>query len=652
MCKYLKLAVFLSVFTGFIGIPALHADWVEDGNAICTIFNNQDTPVIVSDGAGGAIIAWRDNRTLTTNIYAQRVDDDGNILWLPDAMPVCTAPNSQSYPIIIADGSGGAIIAWHDFRSGNVVDLYAQKLNSNGYIQWTVNGVAICTGQMNPQLGQMISDGAGGAIITWFDHRDFTYNVFAQRIGADGTVQWTANGVTISAASGNQMYPSLASDGASGAIIAWQDNRNGFNDIYAQRVDATGNVEWTVNGIVVCAAGQYQSTAQIISDGSGGAIIAWSDHRNTLDYDIYAQRVDADSTLLWPGGGVAISATFYNQMSCRLVPAGTGEAIVIWVDYRSGSDADIYAQLVDASGTPLWTANGIVVCGAADDQFNVQLISDGSKGAVATWEDKRNGTDNIDLYAQRVYDDGTIGWTADGEAICRATGHQTTPQLAPDGWGGAFIAWKDERGANFDIYAQRVDAAGHTVIATLLQNYSVAVSGSDIKIEWTLSEAGEEIDFVILRASEPSMTFSEVSSTGLSRDGLSYSFIDKDCEPATTYLYRVDVLENGERRILFETGPITTPAMELILDQNIPNPFNPSTTISYYVPERCSVVLEVYSISGALIKRLYDGDRSKGLYTVVWHGSDEKGRQMGSGVYFYRLKTGKEVLSRKMILLR
>ena len=234
MFKCVRRAVLLAILTGFIGIPALHADWVEDGIAICTIFNNQDTPVIVSDGSGGAIIAWRDNRTLTTDIWAQRVDDDGNILWLPDAMPVCTAPYSQSYPIIIADGSGGAIIAWHDFRSGNVVDLYAQKLNSDGYIQWTVNGVAICTGQMNTQLGQMISDGAGGAIITWFDRRDFTYNVFAQRIGADGTVLWTANGVTVSAASGNQMYPSLASDGANGAIIAWQDNRNVFNDIYAR----------------------------------------------------------------------------------------------------------------------------------------------------------------------------------------------------------------------------------------------------------------------------------------------------------------------------------------------------------------------------------------------------------------------------------
>ena len=110
--------------------------------------------------------------------------------------------------------------------------------------------------------------------------------------------------------------------------------------------------------------------------------------------------------------------------------------------------------------------------------------------------------------------------------------------------------------------------------------------------------------------------------------------------------------DDGERRILFETGPIEVPISALILEQNTPNPFNPATTIAYRVAERCRVVIEVYSVAGVPVKCLTDRNVGAGSYTVVWNGCDESGRPARSGVYFYRLKAGKAVLSRKMILLR
>ncbi len=655
MCKHYKLLAFILILVVVIGMPAARADWLEDGVAICTANGVQDTPVIISDCSGGAIIAWRDDRVINTDIYAQRVDALGNVLWLGTAMPVCISPNSQSYPISIPDGSGGAIIAWLDARSGNVPEIYAQRLNSDGYAQWTVNGAPVCTGQMGLSFSCMIADGVGGAIVSWNDRRNFTYDVFAQRIGSDGTVQWTVNGVAVCVALGHQESTALASDGAGGAIVAWQDSRNGASDIYAQSLDASGSARWAADGIVVCNAGQTQTSPRSIPDGAGGAIIAWTDSRNALDYDIFAQRIDADGNLLWAPGGVAVCATMYNQTGCRIVPAGSaGEAIVAWIDYRGGGGgvSDIYAQKIDASGNPLWTPNGVVVCGAAGDQLNVQLISNGSGGAVAVWDDGRGGTGPRDLYAQRIDADGTVGWMADGEAICRAAGDQTTPWITPDGYGGACIAWRDERSGLADIYSQRIDYAGHIGTATMLQSFSSALSGSAIELEWTLSEVGEDIEFFMLRASEPSMIFREISPAGLHEVGMSFSFIDSECEPGVTYHYRVDVRDGVEWKVLFETGPITIPAMALTLYQNLPNPFNPSTTIGFYVPERCRVTLDVYSVSGEHIERLIDRSREKGSYTTVWNGCGSGGRRAGSGVYFYRLRAGKRMLSRKMILLR
>ncbi|MCX5752339.1 MAG: T9SS type A sorting domain-containing protein [Candidatus Krumholzibacteria bacterium] len=641
--------------------PSPRADWVSDGIAVCTMPNAQDTPAIASDDAGGAIIVWRDLRAgVNTDIYAQRVDDDGAVLWLADGMPVCTANNTQSFPLIVPDGSGGAIVAWQDFRSNNVLDIYAQRLNSSGYIQWTAQGVAVCTGKTSLALGSIIPDGSGGAIIAWSDRRNATNDIFAQRIDAAGAVQWTANGVAVCAAAGSQVLPALASDEAGGAIVSWQDNRGGVNDIYAQRVDAAGAAQWTADGIVICNAAQQQTGAQVIPDGGGGAIIAWNDRRNTVDYDVYAQRIASSGAPLWTANGVIVSATMYNQTSCRLVQGGAGEAIVAWIDLRTGNVEDVYAQKLNSSGTAQWTANGVAVCAAANRQLNVQLVQSVSQGAVAVWEDERSGAAAWDVYAQGIDANGSMAWTANGVAVCQAAANQTTPQLAPDGVGGAVIAWKEDRNGNSDIYSQRVDAAGHTVVATLLQSYSAAASGTEIKIEWTLSGAAANIEFYVLRAREEPDAFVEIAAgafpeapgISLAGNGTAFSFTDGTCEPGATYRYRVDAREGGTRRTLFETSPVAIPAAPIALYQNQPNPFNPSTTIRYFTSGECDVSLEVYDIAGSLVRRLESGRAAGGMRAVEWNGLDDRGNRSSAGVYFYRLRAGKDALSRKMILVR
>jgi len=631
--------------------PGIQAAWVADGVAVNTVTGTQDTPTIVSDGAGGAIIAWRDGRTVNTDVYGQRIDAGGSLLWLSSSMPFCMANNAQSLPLAVPDGSGGAILAWQDYRSNNVVDIYGVRIGSNGYAQWTANGIVICAGKTGVTLGAVMPDGSGGAIITWSDTRNVQNDIFAQKIDASGAVQWTANGVTVCSATGQQTSPVAVSDGSGGAIFAWIDSRSGTGDIYAQRLNAAGAAQWTANGIVVCDAVQAQTGAQIIADGSGGAIVAWADRRNALDYDMYAQRINSSGVVQWTANGVIVSQTGGNQMSARLAPAGAAEAIVIWIDYR-GAGADVYAQKLNSSGTPQWTANGVAVCTAANAQINVQLVADGSGGAIAVWDDARASATDRNIYARRIDQTGVPRWAADGVAVCAAANNQTAPVIAPDGSGGAFIAWADARGSSTDIYAQRVDAAGHTVVATLLRSFTASVVGADVEIDWTLSEADAGIDFLVLRADGAAGAFREIPSSGLTQDGLSFSFVDASCEPGAVYRYRVDVLVGAARKTLFETGPMKTPPMRAMLYQNVPNPFNPSTMIRYFVPERCGVTIAVYDARGSVVRLLFEGERVKGTYAASWDGRDGRGHSVSSGVYYCRLTAGKETLSRTMILLR
>jgi flagellar hook assembly protein FlgD len=90
----------------------------------------------------------------------------------------------------------------------------------------------------------------------------------------------------------------------------------------------------------------------------------------------------------------------------------------------------------------------------------------------------------------------------------------------------------------------------------------------------------------------------------------------------------------------------------MVLRQNHPNPFNPSTTIDYYLPDSGPVTLDVYDASGRRIVRLVDSVQEKGNHTVEWNGRESDGVSVSSGVYFYRISSNKKILSRKMILLK
>lgn len=196
-----------------------------------------------------------------------------------------------------------------------------------------------------------------------------------------------------------------------------------------------------------------------------------------------------------------------------------------------------------------------------------------------------------------------------------------------------------------------VNASGH-IVATLLQNYSTGFSEAGITITWVLSEIDDDVEFIVERASEPDGPFVKLPSSALSRDGLSFTFIDTELEPGTSYWYSVAYRRGSERKVLFEAGPVKTPAMPVALFQNHPNPFNPSTAIGYYLEQDCRVALEIYDIRGNLIARLTEAYQEKGLHTATWNGRDRTGNEVSSGVYFYRLKAGKTEISKKMVLAR
>ena len=102
------------------------------------------------------------------------------------------------------------------------------------------------------------------------------------------------------------------------------------------------------------------------------------------------------------------------------------------------------------------------------------------------------------------------------------------------------------------------------------------------------------------------------------------------------------------------SAPITGagPSLSNSLAQNYPNPFNPQTTIAFSIAERANVRVAVYNVNGALVRTLANESRAAGAYELTWDGRDDGGRQVASGVYFYRLTAGSFTQTKKMVLLK
>jgi hypothetical protein len=375
-------------------------------------------------------------------------------------VPLCTAPGTQEVPNLVSDGAGGAIVTWMDGRSGTS-RIHAQRISADGTVRWTANGVALCSGSSYQYYPSITSDGAGGAIVTWFDYRNGNSDIYAQRISADGTIPWTADGVALCTATGIQQSAIIISDNAGGAVVTWQDDRSGIGtDIYAQRISAAGSVQWAANGVALCAAASNQINPAITSNGGGGAIVTWLDYRSGTNYDLYTQQVSSAGSVQWAANGVALCTASSNQYSPTIAPDGAGGAIVTWYDYRSGTSNDIYAQRISAGGTVQWTVDGVALCTASGNQDLPIIVADGAGGAIVTWPDTRSVT-NFDVYAQRISAAGSVQWTANGVALCADAGNQQDPVIVPDGAGGAIVTWSDYRGGtNYDVYAQRVSSTG------------------------------------------------------------------------------------------------------------------------------------------------------------------------------------------------
>jgi hypothetical protein len=233
---------------------------------------------------------------------------DGTIApgWPVNGAQVDNSACLDQEPVIAPDGEGGVFVAWYELPPYVVA---VQHLTATGAVAagWPSEGIAVSATASTSPLS-VIPDGTGGAIVAWRDFRrggiarDGTFDVYVQRLTAAGTIApgWAVNGLLLSPGA---WTPIVLPDPSGGFyLVAGTPSPTSLGDeqkysVLRFQLDGAPAPGWPVGGVLVCdpAAGSRQSP-NAIGDGFGGVLMDWYDDR-LGGYDIYASRVLPAGTL-------------------------------------------------------------------------------------------------------------------------------------------------------------------------------------------------------------------------------------------------------------------------------------------------------------------------------------------------------------------
>ncbi|MBN2056487.1 hypothetical protein JW905_16300, partial [bacterium] len=297
------LPLWLLVALIAVGTVPAGAAWVSDPAVNMKFYQTSaDTEGhrIIPDGAGGYIMVWHNYDAVTdSDVFAQRIDSSGNLLWGVDGLAVCAEEAAQCYPKVCSDGSGGIFIFWQDQRTSPAnqwQEMFGQHVSAAGALLWDPAGVQFTEMEVWLYCPYTVPDGAGGCYLIYDGG---TNGCFCKRIDSSGSEVW-ASPVQVGAGLG---WTSLKSevDGEGGVYLTWVEERGSTSrDVYVQRLDSSGTLQWGAGGLCICAAADYQECSRLMYNTvAGGAFFMWKDHRDSSNNQVFIQKVSAAGGVNW-----------------------------------------------------------------------------------------------------------------------------------------------------------------------------------------------------------------------------------------------------------------------------------------------------------------------------------------------------------------
>lgn len=190
-----------------------------------------------------------------------------------------------------------------------------------------------------------------------------------------------------------------------------------------------------------------------------------------------------------------------------------------------------------------------------------------------------------------------------------------------------------------------------STVAVFFTEFRARVVEDYVELHWDVS-ADEHLDgFRIYRASSGQEEEISILMDNLIPAEARY-YQDRSVLPGESYRYTLSAVKPDGTEFLSIPVDVSIEVGPLVLYQNFPNPFHPTTTVSFFLPREGPINLTIYDVKGRRIRTLKDEALGRGITSIEWDGKDDRGASVSSGIYLCRLKTGNRVLTKKMVLIR
>lgn len=621
------------LFIFSLAIGQVFAQWTGNtalNNAVCSFNSNtgKTGSVICSDGNGGAFVAWvdaRDNGTTGNDIYIQRINANGSLVFNANGLLVCNAAGGQSNISITPDGNGGAFLVWQDPRvtMPSPINLaYAQRVSATGSLLWATNGVAAfqtLTGSQTVPTAVVTS--LGEFFVVTRDARNANTDLFVQKLNATTGAPLLTNDLPIVTQAGNQSQQQVATDTSGNFVIVWSDPRTpgttSNQQIYTQKVNANGTVAWAADGLVVCSnlANNRLDASISFVNSINEYVISWSDLRaGTTNTDIYAQRIsNLAGAPFWTVNGVAVCAATGSQSSSQIRVTSDNAAIVSWIDPRNSATTnnDIYAhkiKLSDGSAfSTNWLADGTVVCNVATSQTfgNSSIIPNHLGGAYFVWSDPRTGGSSTpnDIYTLSLNGDASItsGWIANGNIACTAAGSQTTPNIVASSNNRFIVTWQDARNAtaNGEIYASRFETNG--LLPIQLTQLVAKRDNENIVLSWETINENNYSHYEVEKLNTNNSFINIGNVVAKNKAANAYAFTNNKAGKGV-HLYRLKMVDATGKFAYSNTVRVDIDGLTNNSLSIYPNPVKSYLQFTFNASEAEKFTLQILSAEGKMVK--------------------------------------------------
>ncbi len=388
--------------------------------------------------------------------------------------------NQQEPSVTFHETAGEYLAVWQDGRSGSNWDVYGQRVSITGSL--VITNLALVTGTGDQTVPDVAYNGGVEDHFLAWQHGSGG-DIYARRFYSDGTAAGAVITVTDTAA-GERLPAVACRSGAGQCLVVWQARSGGYWDLFAQRVAGNGTLQ---GGVITVTA--HVTASEKVADvayraGEGEYLVVWQDN-HTGQAVIYARRVNVTGTLLGDVITVTAVTTRTQRYPAVAYNPDDDEYLVVW-QLRESGIWSVHGRRL--SGTGVTQGDNLLIASVSGyDNVLPAVAYDPRAGEyLVIWTYVGSGNGTV-VYGRRVAADGTllgdrfpVGWGSESHP----PSHQETPAVA---YGGQahLIAWQDDPGGDWVIYGRQYGALVADFTATpLIGTVPLTVTLTDESTPW------------------------------------------------------------------------------------------------------------------------------------------------------------------------